>query len=59
MIFLVERRFLLMLLLAVATAPRAARCDESPPSALLPPIFNGRDLAGWKAAEGQIGRAHV
>ena len=42
----------LLTLLLVAMALPSSGAEESPPSALLPSIFNGRDLAGWKAAEG-------
>ena len=42
------RLFILMvLLIGGSIGPLAAQ--ESPPTAGLPPIFNGRDLAGWKA----------
>ncbi len=37
-------------LLLLATVPLAVAAD-APPTSVLPPIFNGHDLAGWKAAE--------
>ena len=39
-----------LLALALALAPCFAGGQE-PPTADLPPIFNGRDLAGWKAPD--------
>ena len=36
------------LLLLASLLATAARADEPPPSESLEPIFNGRDLSGWK-----------
>ena len=38
---------LVAVFIGASIAPLAAQ--EAPPTAALPPIFNGRDLAGWKA----------
>lgn len=48
----IPRRLLLPLLLLVATSSSGDGDEPAPPSTLLPPIFNGRDLSGWKAVEG-------